>query len=46
MRIGRPATLDAVCAEGYDCADEESAMRFLDANKAFHVAIAELAGKV
>lgn len=38
------ARLDAVCAEGYDCADEDSAMRFLDANKAFHVAIAELAG--
>ena len=36
--------LDAVCAEGYDCGDAESAMRFLDANKAFHVAIAELAG--
>jgi DNA-binding GntR family transcriptional regulator len=36
--------LDAVCAAGYDCADEDSAMRFLDANKAFHVAIAELAG--
>jgi len=38
------ARLDAVCAEGYDCADEESALRFLDANKAFHVAIADLAG--
>ncbi|WP_424813737.1 GntR family transcriptional regulator [Roseococcus sp. YIM B11640] len=38
------ARLDAVCAEGYDCSDEDSAMRFLEANKAFHVAIAELAG--
>ncbi|WP_421988931.1 GntR family transcriptional regulator [Roseococcus sp.] len=36
--------LDAVCAAGYDCGDEDSAMGFLDANKAFHVAIAELAG--
>lgn len=38
------ARLDAVCAEGYDCADAESAMGYLDANKRFHVAIAELAG--
>ena len=38
------ARLDAVCAEGYDCGDAESAMGFLDANKRFHVAIAELAG--
>ncbi|MDB5415578.1 MAG: GntR family transcriptional regulator [Rubritepida sp.] len=38
------ARLDAVCAAGYECADEDSAMCFLDANKAFHVAIAELAG--
>ena len=36
--------LDAICAEGYDCADAESAMCFLDANKQFHVAIAELSG--
>lgn len=36
--------LDAVCAEGYDCSDAESAMGYLDANKRFHVAIAELAG--
>ena len=41
VMLGR---LDVVCAAGYDCSDEESAMRFLDANKAFHVAIAELAG--
>jgi DNA-binding GntR family transcriptional regulator len=38
------ARLDAVCAEGYDCDDEDSAMCFLEANKAFHVAIAELSG--
>ncbi len=38
------ARLDAVCAEGYDCADAESAMCYLDANKRFHVAIAELSG--
>ena len=44
MDAGMLARLDAVCAAGYDCADEESAMGFLDANKAFHVAIAELAG--
>ncbi|PZW49151.1 GntR family transcriptional regulator [Humitalea rosea] len=36
--------LDAVCACGYRPEDEESALAFLDANKAFHVAIAELAG--
>ncbi|WP_206931186.1 GntR family transcriptional regulator [Roseococcus thiosulfatophilus] len=38
------ARLDAVCAEGYDCGDAESAMCYLDANKRFHVAIAELSG--
>jgi len=36
--------LDAVCAAGYRPADEESALAFLDANKAFHVAVAELSG--
>lgn len=36
--------LDAVCAEGYRCGDAESALRFLHANKAFHVAVAELSG--
>jgi DNA-binding GntR family transcriptional regulator len=36
--------LDAVCAAGYDCGDEASVMAFLDANKAFHVAIADLSG--
>ena len=44
MDAGMLARLDDVCAAGYDCADEESAMGFLDANKAFHVAIAEAAG--
>ncbi len=38
------ARLDAVCAEGYDCGDAESAMCYLDANKRFHVAVAELSG--
>ena len=36
--------LDAVCAAGYDCADQDSTMCFLDANKRFHVAVAELGG--
>ncbi|MBE9606621.1 GntR family transcriptional regulator [Acetobacteraceae bacterium H6797] len=36
--------LDDVCAAGYRPDDEESALAFLDANKAFHVAVAELAG--
>lgn len=38
------ARLDAICAEGYDGADEESVLAFLSANKAFHLAIAELSG--
>jgi DNA-binding GntR family transcriptional regulator len=36
--------LDAVCAAGYRPEDAESALAFLDANKAFHVAVAELSG--
>lgn len=36
--------LDAVCRCGYDVADPESALAFLEANTAFHVAIADLAG--
>ena len=36
--------LDAVCAAGYDCADQDSTMAFLEANKAFHVAVADLGG--
>ncbi|MBR0680290.1 GntR family transcriptional regulator [Roseomonas eburnea] len=36
------ARLDAVCAAGYRPEDEESALAFLDANRAFHVAIADL----
>lgn len=38
------ARLDAVCAAGYDCADQDSTMCFLDANKRFHVAVADLGG--
>ncbi len=37
------ACLDAVCAAGYRPDDEESALAFLDANRAFHVAVADLA---
>jgi DNA-binding GntR family transcriptional regulator len=36
--------LDAVCACGYRPEDEDSTHAFLDANKAFHVAVAELSG--
>lgn len=36
--------LDAVCACGYQPEDEDSTHAFLDANKAFHVTIAELSG--
>jgi len=36
------ARLDAVCAAGYRPEDEESVLAFLDANRAFHVAIADL----
>jgi len=36
--------LDAVCACGYRPEDEESTHAFLDANKAFHVTVAELSG--
>jgi DNA-binding GntR family transcriptional regulator len=36
--------LDSVCAAGYRPEDAESALGFLDANKAFHVAVAELSG--
>lgn len=38
------ARLDDVCAAGYAPGDAASALAFLDANRAFHVAIAELAG--
>ncbi|MBR0671911.1 GntR family transcriptional regulator [Neoroseomonas soli] len=40
------AHLDAVCAAGYRPEDEESALAFLDANRAFHVAIADLSGNL
>lgn len=36
--------LDDVCAAGYLPDDEESALSFLHANKAFHVEVAELSG--
>jgi DNA-binding GntR family transcriptional regulator len=36
--------LDAVCRCGYDPRDAESALAFLEANTAFHVAVAELGG--
>ena len=36
--------LDAVCAEGYRPEDPGSAAAFLAANRAFHVAVAELSG--
>jgi DNA-binding GntR family transcriptional regulator len=36
--------LDAVVRCGYDPADPESALGFLEANRAFHVAVAELSG--
>jgi len=36
--------LDAVCAAGYQPEDAASAAAFLDANRAFHVALAELSG--
>jgi DNA-binding GntR family transcriptional regulator len=38
------ARLDAICTKGYDGADEESVLGFLAANKAFHLAVAELSG--
>lgn len=36
--------LDAVCAAGYRPEDADSALGFLDANRAFHVAVADLSG--
>jgi DNA-binding GntR family transcriptional regulator len=36
--------LDAVCAAGYQPEDADSALAFLDANRAFHVAVADLSG--
>jgi len=40
----RLRTLDEVCRAGYQSGDVKSISRFLDANKAFHVAIAQAAG--
>jgi DNA-binding GntR family transcriptional regulator len=36
--------LDGVCAAGYRPEDADSALGFLDANRAFHVAVADLSG--
>jgi DNA-binding GntR family transcriptional regulator len=36
--------LDAVCEAGYRPGDAESALAFLDANRAFHVSVASLSG--
>lgn len=45
-RIDRAALdrLDAVCRAGYVAGDPDTALAFLDANRAFHVAVAALAG--
>lgn len=40
------ARLDAVCAAGYRPEAAETALDFLSANRAFHVAVAELSGNV
>ena len=37
-------TLDGVCAAGYQPGNGDSAIDFLEANRAFHVAVAELSG--
>ncbi len=37
-------TLDEACRAGYQSGDARSISRFLDANKAFHVAVAQAAG--
>ena len=38
--------LDEICRAGYQPGDQKSTSRFLDANKAFHVAIAQSTGNV
>lgn len=45
-RIDRGAMerLDAVCRAGYRTGDADSTLAYLDANRAFHVAVAALAG--
>lgn len=40
----RLRTLDETCRDGYQPGDAKSISRFLEANKAFHVAIAQAAG--
>jgi DNA-binding GntR family transcriptional regulator len=42
----RLRTFDEICREGYEPGDARSTARFLDANKAFHVEIAQAAGNV
>lgn len=42
----RLRTLDEACRAGYQSGDVKSISRFLDANKAFHVAIAQAAGNL
>lgn len=42
----RLRTLDEACRAGYQAGDVKSVSRFLDANKAFHVAIAQATGNV
>jgi DNA-binding GntR family transcriptional regulator len=38
--------LDAICCAGYQPGDQKTTSRFLDANKAFHVAIAQSTGNL
>jgi DNA-binding GntR family transcriptional regulator len=40
----RLQAIDEVCRAGYQTGDQKSTSRFLDANKAFHVAIAQSTG--
>jgi DNA-binding GntR family transcriptional regulator len=45
-QLDRLRRLDDVCAKGYDPADPDSALDFLAVNRAFHVAVGELAGNL
>ena len=42
----RLRTFDEICREGYEPGDARSTTRFLDANKAFHVEIAQATGNL
>lgn len=44
VEAARLQAFDEVCRAGYQTGDEKSRSRFLDANKAFHVAIAQSTG--